>query len=114
MKNFVNIAKAEYTINGQRKYVLSNRWVVASGLDSNSISGRVICNGNCRPWTVKILCADDGRTVYSLKGVYPRSFSFEINPVKRYIIEFTAHRQCCMRLYNIPDAVSDVRWQDAD
>ena len=114
MKNFVNIAKAEYTINGQRKYVLSNRWTIASGLSSSCISGRIICRDNCRPWTVRILCAADGRTVYSLKGVHPRSFSFDVSPDKKYIVEFCAHRQCCMRLYSIPDSVCDIRWQDAE
>ncbi len=114
MKNFVNIAKAEYTINGQRKYVLSNRWTVASGLNSNCISGRIICKDNCRPWRIRILCTADRHTVYSLQGVHPRSFSFDVSPEKKYIVEFSAHKQCCMRLYNIPDNVCDVRWQDTD
>lgn len=114
MKNFINIAKAEYTVNGQRKCALSNRWVIASGFEVNNICGKVICKDNFRPWIIRLINADNNRTVHTLRGVHSRSFSFTINPSCRYIVEFTGEHNCCMRLYNIPDAVCDVRWQDAD
>ena len=50
MKNFINTAKVEYTINGQRRQVLSNSVAISAILSDNTLRGRVISNKNSKKW----------------------------------------------------------------
>ena len=112
MKNFVNTAKVEYTVNGQRRQVISNSVAISAILSDNTLRGRVISSKNSQKWILKLISKNSGAIVYAMQGVHSRNFSFTINPQKEYVVEFSANPNCTLRLYNTPDSVTDVRWCD--
>ena len=112
MKNFINTARVEYTVNGQRRQTVSNSVAVAAILNDNTLKGRVIASGNRQKWVLKLINKGTGAVVYTMQGVHSRNFSFTVNPQKEYIVEFLGNPCCTLRLYNTPDAVTDVRWCD--
>ena len=112
MRTFINTAKAEYTINGQRRESMSNRCVITAIIYDNTLKGRVISNKCCKKWILNIINKSTDKIVYSMQGVHSRNFSFNANPQKEYIVEFISEPQCTLRLYNTPDAVTDIRWNN--
>lgn len=112
MKNFVNTAKAEYTVNGQRKQTFSNSWAISALLNDNTFKGRIVCRDNCKRWMLSLINKASGAVVYSMQGVHSRNFSLTVNPQKEYIVEFTADSRCVLRIYNTPDAVTDIKWNN--
>lgn len=110
MKNFINTAKVEYTVNGQRRELMSNSWVISTVVSDNTLKGRVVCCNNCKRWVLKLINKTSGNLIYSMQGVHSRNFSFNVNPDKEYIVEFVSDPECTLRLYNTPDVVSDIRW----
>ena len=111
MKNFVNTAKAEYTTNGKRHTVMSNSCVISAAINDNNLKGRVVCGkNNCKKWVLNLINKNSAQLVYSMQGVHSRNFSFTVNPQKEYIVEFCAGADCVLRLYNTPDAVTDIKW----
>ena len=114
MKNFVNTAVVEYTLGGRRYRQYSNSAAVTANLDDNMIRGRILCKTTCGSWKLCILRNDTAAAVFSIKGTSPRRFAFEINPKREYTIKFISTPDCCLRLYNTPDAVTDTLWQDMD
>ncbi|MBE6887338.1 MAG: hypothetical protein E7484_02840 [Ruminococcaceae bacterium] len=112
MKNFINTAKVEYTVNGQRRQCPSNSWVITAIPADNTLRGRVIANNNCKKWVLNLINKTSGNLVYSMQGVHSRSFSFNVNPDKEYIVIFSADSCCTLRLYNTPEAVTDIRWNN--
>lgn len=112
MRNFVNTAYVQYTFKGERMAAKSNR-VVISSLQSDSIlRGKVICSGTKGRWRLDIVRRDSGKNVYSLCGTDNRLFYFEPLSQYSYTLLFSAQKGCCLRLYNVPDAVSETLWQD--
>lgn len=114
MKNFVNTAVVEYTLCGRRCRAYSNSAVITANLDDNVIRGRILCKSTCGRWKLCILRNDTAAVVYSIEGSSPRRFVFRVNPDRSYTIKFISTPDCCLRLYNTPDAVTDTVWQDMD
>lgn len=112
MKNFISTAKVEYTDNGQRRQVMSNSVVICTILADNNLRGRVISSRNSKRWVLKLINKHSGAVVYAMQGVHSRNFSFTVNPQKEYVVEFCGNPECTLRLYNTPDAVTDIKWCD--
>ena len=112
MKNLTNTAKVEYTTNNQRRMVFSNTLSIPVIISNNTLKGRVIATGSCKKWVLNLIDKNSCQLVYSMQGCSSRNFSFNVNPVKEYVVEFTADSQCSLRLYNTPDAVTNIKWNN--
>ena len=112
MKNLTNTAKVEYTTNNQRRMVFSNTLSIPVIISNNTLKGRVIATGGCKKWVLNLIDKTSCQLVYSMQGCSSRNFSFNVNPVKEYVVEFTADNQCSLRLYNTPDAVTNIKWNN--
>lgn len=106
MKNFVNTAKIEYTIDERSATVYSNRVVIPFWSKGNFVSGQVFCHKDCRKWCVTIREKATDKIIFSLNGYATKGFYTQLDPYKQYYMSFTGDNKSVMRLYNTPLNVS--------
>ena len=112
MKNITNTAKVEYTVNNKRRLVFSNTLAIPVIINNNTLKGRVVAVNGCKKWVLSLIDKTNCQLVYSMQGCNSRNFSFNVNPSKEYVVEFTADNLCTLRLYNTPDAVTNIKWNN--
>ena len=106
MKNFVNTAKIEYTIDQRTLTAYSNTVALPFAPKGNFVSGQVLCRKDCRKWCIVIREKATNNTVFALSGYATKGFYAQLDPYRQYYISFTSDNKSTMRLYNTPSNVS--------
>lgn len=112
MKTIVNTALISYRTDSALMSAASNSVKLHILLKDCLLQGEVVCRPPCHKWKVSVEEKHSGRTVFSLGGKQNKVFCFEPDAEYEYRLVFTADKNCTLRLYNIPDCVSNIIYRD--
>ena len=112
MKTIVNTAYINYCINQHCVSAASNSCRIQLFIKDCFVQGEVLCAPQCQRWKVHIVKKGSEKTVFSLGGKQNKVFCFEPDAEYEYRLVFTADKNCTLRLYNIPDCITDIMYTD--